>query len=68
MKYEAIPPRVGHTIAAAVWKFDRARKLFRLTQVVYEPRVRVKVEKPDRPQGGSASRGALAVERQGRLI
>lgn len=47
-RYEPAPPKAGHVISAAVWKFDHGRGLFRLTQVVYEPRKRRTAE-PDHP-------------------
>lgn len=44
MRYEPAPPKPGHVITAAVWKFDHGRKYWRLQQVCYEPRKRREAE------------------------
>lgn len=40
MRYDPAPPKPGHVITAAVWKFDHGRKVWRLQQVCYEARKR----------------------------
>ena len=53
ISYDPVPPKAGHVIAAATWKWDRNRNLFRLQQVVYEPRKRAVPEsKPERRRQG----------------
>jgi hypothetical protein len=52
-KHDAIPPKPGHVVAAAAWKWDGQR--YRLQQVIYEPRKRAEPEPP-------------AARRQGLLI
>lgn len=56
MRAEAIPPKPGHVVTAAVWKFDRARNCMRLQQVCYEPRKR---REPDPELPISARRRGL---------
>lgn len=48
--YDPVPPRAGHVVAAAAWKWDGKR--YRLQQVIYEPKKRAEPEpKAARRQG-----------------
>jgi hypothetical protein len=49
MRYDPAPSKPSHVIAAAVWKYDRARKRYRLQQVCYEPRKRRERAEPEPP-------------------
>lgn len=41
---DPVPPKPGHVVAAAVWKWDGKR--YRLQQVIYEPRKRAERPEP----------------------
>lgn len=54
--YDLVPPKAGHVVVGAAWKWDRERKRYRLQQAIYEPRKRREPE-PDRQ--GRARQGLL---------